>query len=48
VELRGEAICHTRDNFVVTFAANKLTNREGFFSTSSPFLKIHRCVAWCL
>ncbi len=48
VELRGEALCHTRDNLVVTFAANKLTNTEGFFGTSNPFLKIHRQVCWAV
>ena len=42
LEVRGEATHHTRDNLVVTFAANKLTNKEGFFGTSSPFLKISR------
>lgn len=44
IEVRGEATHHTRDNFVVTFSANKLSNKEGFFSTSSPLLKISRCV----
>lgn len=42
VHIRGEVVHHTRDNLVVTFAANKLSNKEGFFSTSDPFLKISR------
>eukprot|EP01032_Pedospumella_encystans_P011642 gene11642-13527_t len=43
LEVRGEANHHTRDNLVVTFACNKLSNKEGFFGTSNPFLKLHRC-----
>ena len=42
VTVRGEAMHNTRNNLVVTFAANKLTNKEGFFGTSDPFLKISR------
>lgn len=42
VQIRGEVVHHTRDNLMVTFAANKLSNKEGFFSTSDPFLKISR------
>lgn len=44
LEVKGEAMHNTRDNLVVTFAANKLTNQGGFFGTSNPFLKISRCV----
>lgn len=42
VTIRGEVMHNTRDNLVVTFAANKLSNKEGFFGTSDPFLKISR------
>ena len=47
VEVRGESTHHSRDNFVATFAANKLTNKEGFFGKSNPFLKIYRCNEDC-
>ncbi len=42
LEVKGEAMHNTRDNLVVTFAANRLSNKEGFFGTSNPFLKISR------
>mmetsp|Transcript_12871 Transcript_12871/g.21390 ORF Transcript_12871/g.21390 Transcript_12871/m.21390 type:complete len:544 (-) Transcript_12871:514-2145(-) len=42
IEVRGEIIHNTRNNFVATFACNKLSNKEGFFSTSDPFLKFSR------
>lgn len=42
IEVRGEVQTNTRDNFVVTFSANNLSNKEGFFSTSDPFIEISR------
>lgn len=42
IVVRGEAQHHTRDMFCVTFAAVKLSNKEGWFSTSDPFLNIAR------
>lgn len=44
MHIRGEVVHNTRDNLIVTFAANKLSNKEGFFGTSDPFLKIARSV----
>ena len=44
VTIRGEVVHHTRDLLVATFAGNKLSNKEGFFSTSDPFLVISRLV----
>lgn len=42
--VRGEAQANTRDEFVVTFACEKLCNKEGwgFFVSSDPFLVISR------
>jgi hypothetical protein len=40
--VRGEAQANVRDIFCVTFFARKLSNKEGFFSTSDPFLVISR------
>lgn len=42
IEVRGEVQTNTRDNFVVTFSASNLINKEGFFSTSDPFIEISR------
>lgn len=42
MEVRGETLSNTRDNFVVTFSGLRLLNKEGFFSTSDPFLQISR------
>ena len=42
IEVRGEVQTNTRDNFVTTFSASGLSNKEGFFSTSDPFLEISR------
>jgi len=42
VLVRGEAQANSRDVFCVTFSARKLANKEGFFSTSDPFLIISR------
>jgi hypothetical protein len=42
VQIRGEVVHHTRDNLLVTFSANKLSNKEGFFGTSDPFLRASR------
>lgn len=42
VVVRGETLANTRDNFVVTFSALRLSNKEGFFSTSDPFIEISR------
>jgi len=42
VLVRGEAQANSRDVFCVTFSARKLANKEGFFSTSDPFLVISR------
>lgn len=33
---------NTRDNFIAIFSASKLSNKDGFFSTSDPFLLISR------
>lgn len=41
--VRGEAKADTRDLLIVTFSANNLVNKEGFFSKSDPFLVILRC-----
>jgi hypothetical protein len=43
VTVRSEAKADTRDLFLVTFAAAGLTNKEGFFGTSDPFLVFLRC-----
>jgi hypothetical protein len=48
VRLRGEVLHNTRDNLVVNFRAKQLANKEGFFSTSDPFLKISRWVLFLL
>lgn len=40
--MRGEAQANSRDVFCVTFSARKLSNKEGFFSTSDPFLVVSR------
>eukprot|EP01035_Chromulina_nebulosa_P030660 gene30660-40761_t len=40
--LRGESQANVRDIFCVTFFARKLANKEGFFSSSDPFLVISR------
>ena len=42
VVVRGEAKADTRDLFCVTFGANKLVNKEGFFSKSDPFIVLLR------
>jgi hypothetical protein len=42
LNIHGESLSTTRDNFVVSFAAQKLVNKEGFFSKSDPFLLISR------
>jgi len=42
VIVRGEVMHNTRDNLIVTFACNKLINKEGFFSTSDPFIQASR------
>jgi hypothetical protein len=52
LEVKGESTHHSRDNLVATFSANKLSNKEGFFGTSNPFLKLYRyerkcCVIFC-
>eukprot|EP01040_Poterioochromonas_malhamensis_P007713 gene7713-8331_t len=41
--VRTEAKADTRDLFCVTFSANNLSNKEGFFSKSDPFIRILRC-----
>lgn len=43
VTIRAEAKADTRDLFCVTFGANNLANKEGFFAKSDPFLVILRC-----
>lgn len=40
--MRGEAQANSRDIFCVTFFARHLSNKEGFFTTSDPFLVISR------
>lgn len=40
--VRGEAKHNTRDMLCVTFSALKLSNKEGWFSKSDPFLNIAR------
>jgi hypothetical protein len=42
VTVRSEAKADTRDIFCVTFGANSLVNKEGFFGTSDPFIVISR------
>lgn len=42
LSIHGESLSSTRDNFVVSFSAQKLVNKEGFFSKSDPFLLISR------
>jgi len=42
VEIRGEAVANTRDVFIGTFNGNKLSNKDGFFGRSDPFLQISR------
>eukprot|EP01040_Poterioochromonas_malhamensis_P007714 gene7715-8332_t len=41
--VRTEAKADTRDLFCVTFSANNLANKEGFFAKSDPFIRILRC-----
>eukprot|EP01040_Poterioochromonas_malhamensis_P007719 gene7719-8337_t len=43
VTIRAEAKADTRDLFCVTFSANNLSNKEGFFSKSDPFIVFLRC-----
>jgi hypothetical protein len=45
--VKGESTHHSRDNLVATFSANKLSNKEGFFGTSNPFLKLYRYERKC-
>lgn len=40
--VRGESLANTRDNFQVSFSCSRLSNKEGFFSTSDPFIQISR------
>ena len=40
--VRGESQANVRDILCVTFFGRKLSNKEGFFSTSDPFLVISR------
>ncbi len=42
IEVRGESLHRTRDKLIVTFSANNLSNKAGFFGTSDPFLSISR------
>ena len=42
IEIRGEAVTNTRDVFIGTFAGAKLSNKDGFFGKSDPFLQISR------
>ncbi len=42
LEIRGEAVANTRDVFVGTFSGFKLSNKDGFFGRSDPFLQISR------
>lgn len=42
LHVHAESLSSTRDNFVTTFSAQKLVNKEGFFSKSDPFLLISR------
>ena len=40
--VRGESQANVRDILCVTFFGRKLSNKEGFFSSSDPFLVISR------
>jgi hypothetical protein len=42
VEIRAEAQRNTRDMLVIKVNGSKLTNKEGFFGRSDPFLEISR------
>ena len=42
VEIKGEAKHNTRDLFCLSFSATKLSNKEGWFATSDPFLNVSR------
>jgi hypothetical protein len=42
LQVRAEAQINTRDLFCVTFSCNNLTNKDGFFGTSDPFVQISR------
>jgi hypothetical protein len=43
IHVRAEAVCDTRDIFVANFKGTKLSNKDGFFGKSDPFLVISRC-----
>jgi hypothetical protein len=43
VTIRPEAKSDSRDLFCVTFAATNLSNKEGFFAKSDPFIVLLRC-----
>lgn len=40
--VQAEAVANTRDEFNATFVGSNLTNTDGWFATSSPFLRILR------
>ncbi|RYH16764.1 hypothetical protein EON65_29530 [archaeon] len=42
LEVRGELRVNNRDVFAVTFSCNNLTNKDGFFGTSDPFITMSR------
>ena len=42
VELRLESHTNTRDLFCATFQGVRLSNKDGFFGTSDPFLVVSR------
>lgn len=43
LELRLESHTNTRDLFVAAFSGVRLSNKDGFFGTSDPFLVVSRC-----
>lgn len=40
--IHGDTVANIRDMLTITFSASKLSNKDGFFSTSDPFLIISR------
>jgi hypothetical protein len=44
VTVRGDAVANTRDVLICNFKGKKLSNKDGFFGRSDPFLVISKCM----
>ena len=40
--VRAEAVANTRDLFITEFVGTKLSNKDGWFGKSDPYLKLYR------